>query len=368
VAAREPAPEVPEPTPVETARAASEDDAEPLDESDFEEVDRTVIAGMHEIHGAFADSQAAAGLAQVERSIDQRLVNAEPEIEELGFSVGFSAANASSLAVGHVGEHVAEHVGGHVAPAELADDDEPAEEVEDFEILAEADAEDADLLVADGEADATGASGGHATYALVDEPELDPADEFADEYARIPAHAHRSATYPPIADEPAPRPSESDFVSRLELSDHFAPAPPGPDAVLDELDADSQFTHAGALPDDSFEFDTHHADPAVARVRHVRSETPPVGFPPLHAFDSSDVIEIPVTRGPAPSAPPPAVDSYDLENALEALDVDLDDLSITHAPTQLPGPTRTPRAPSIRPGGVRLDTDIPIDLDGIDDE
>jgi hypothetical protein len=56
----------------------------------------------------------------------------------------------------------------------------------------------------------------------------------------------------------------------------------------------------------------------------------------------------PTLRGPRPTAPPgpqPGDEGYDLETALEALDVDLDDLSVPHErPVTKPRPnTKIPK-------------------------
>ena len=61
-----------------------------------------------------------------------------------------------------------------------------------------------------------------------------------------------------------------------------------------------------------------------------------------------------------------AADSYDLETALEALDVDLDDLSITVAPVPQGPPPRHARAERVVP--KRAETDIPIDFDDFDED
>jgi hypothetical protein len=92
----------------------------------------------------------------------------------------------------------------------------------------------------------------------------------------------------------------------------------------------ASYTLAGAPPPDPLELDPRHSE-----------------LSPPHDFDQSDVIDIGAeqvrrNRGTRD----------DLESALEALDVDLDDLSIPHASTELVregrSSERSPR-PSIRP-------------------
>jgi hypothetical protein len=206
--------------------------------------------------------------------------------------------------------------GGRIVPV----DDEPGEvveilEIEDFEIIAEADASDADLLASDGESDSA---------------------------ARPLAHTER--------------PSFLDFASRLDLDSRELPAVPEEDprdSAFGELD---ELTRASLPPGEAFDddhggFDAPHAHGRPAYEEHV-------------------------PRAPAPRAP---AAEEDLESALEALDVDLDDLSIPHASTELvrptdPGSQRTAGRPSIRPPSTsqqpvraRTEDGILIDFDDVDD-
>ena len=130
-------------------------------------------------------------------------------------------------------------------------------------------------------------------------------------------------------------------------------------------DLDGQYTIAGDLPLSTLDFETPPAE--LAASSFARAE-------PLHAslrtFDESDVgaepipLDLPMRRAsPARREPPPAADDgYDLETALEALDVDLDDLSIPHAKTERPGPTASslrvpPRPRAARAGLPRATTE-----------
>ncbi|MBA3397318.1 MAG: hypothetical protein H0T89_32125, partial [Deltaproteobacteria bacterium] len=208
---------------------------------------------------------------------------------------------------------------GAPAPAEHVDELDELEELHDFEILAEADAEDEDLLTSRGEREISAA---HAANAASDD---------------------------------AQRPSFADFAARLDLDDDD-----GVHAIPTKLRAsfDPREVSAGhAL--------AAFADPEPADEPHDGSFTLPgdvgfddaqddyaaaPGFPPLHAFDQSDVISV---------APPPPGDVYggDLESALEQLDVDLDDIAPAPPPTevrpararQLPAAERPARAARNRP-------------------
>ena len=124
---------------------------------------------------------------------------------------------------------------------------------------------------------------------------------------------------------------------------------------INDYESESGFTIAGNLSVDSIDFDA----PPI--------EQPP-RFPPLRAFDSSDV-STPFTRAEPPRRAKPqpaaAAESYDLESALEDLDVDLDDLSIPVAAVPQPTSSRPPRAERVVP--KRAETDIPIDFDDDND-
>ncbi len=326
------------------------DEVHQLEEDDFEEVEQTQLGGMPRADTGFDGTATYVTLpgeiASLERSLDAQL--AEADADDLGIS------------------------GAYAMPVEPTPDDAPEqveEEIDDFEILAEADAEDADLLAAHGEAEA---SGSHEV-----------------EVTRRTSEAER----PHSEADLDPRPSQVDFVSRLELSDEFEAAPepepanarpfsdrhasiseldpqlreldprrasaghalaafddlepsayqrtpfdepasfrdapvPGPE----EIDGDSQqYTIAGDLPPADAVFDAPHTGFAGHRAYAEDAR----------GFDESDIEANlpPLRRAKQPSqprgeravpAPAPGDEGYDLETVLEALDVDLDDLSVPH--------------------------------------
>jgi len=240
------------------------------------------------------------------------------------------------------------------------------DEFDDFEILAEADADDADLLAAHGEHDAS----------------------------------NRRELHP----RPGPqrRVSELDFAARLDLGDdndpyalpsdefsahhvidslndeltgqHLAAAPRGDRRMLDPLHASAGAALAmfetGDEPIDDPLDDPGDSDRFDARriVQPIFEPDPSSSF--TLAGVPSDSIDLDVTPAPieparparrpaAASRPEPAVlrsaplslheapvEDHELEHALEALDVDLDDLSIPHAATQL---QRDPSRPTAAP-------------------
>ncbi len=340
-----------EPSAVEVEPEQISDEIHQLGEDDFEEVEHTQIGEMPPAEvAAPAFGSEPAVEAELERSLDQQLADAEAEADadDLGIS-GVYAAPPQAQVVDDVPEET--------------DGEEPEDidEIDDFEILAEADAEDADLLAAHGEADA----GDIAPEAHV--PDLEP------------------------------RPSQADFVSRLELSDEFEAAPEagqplfergasfsdldrhlgaledaveppihpafhaGPVGNPDDLDADSQYTIAGDLPPPEAVFDAPHTGFGGHRAYEDDEDEIDPHFPRPHSFDESDVFVTPAPprRDPLPPGPfaqrPPAKvgppvgsadDGYDLEHALEALDVDLDELAV---PQDRPSAEPLPRAPAVKP-------------------
>jgi hypothetical protein len=342
------------------------DEIHQLDESDFEEVENTQV-GAEAVYGRPHDDEAADRL-------DRELAAAENEPDDLGLSE-FERGMATHARAGDFSEE--EHVSGfgehrryESAPVdaatydgeqdgvieagpnefELPSEEDPeadALEIDDFEILAEADAEDEDLLASHGEQDISGAVSA-AMQVEVMRPStadfasrLDFGEDSADLY--LPPNMYRGR-HDDFAHEPGevdPRiASAGHALAGFEDPDHdplagFDMQTPRPRRAMspDESSSSASFTIAGEASPADLEFDAPHA-----------------AFPPLHEFDQSDVIE-PAKHG-LPMAKSyrnePRQNTDDLENALEALDVDLDDLAIPHARTELPGSTIPPPSKSTR--------------------
>jgi hypothetical protein len=364
------------------------DEIHALGENDFEEVEHTAI-GANDTLGFEGQAMAtrvtdassfAEDHAMADR-LDAELAAAEAEAEHDDLGIGeASAVHRMAYAPEPVAEALAptEYAHGYVQPAEpeyepqqadapydgfegdgtlglgaqtyagTGDEYEEIEEIEDFEILAEADAEDADLLA------------GHG-------------------FVPPPQQAYPPPPADMLDDEPVARPSQSDFALRLDLGDDSG-AGYYPNAVPEQQD-DALARSAG------------HALAAF--------DDPPAGaYPPLHGFDDSDVIDIsnerprratstpatptPITPAPrfrakappgiAPvAAPSPAAD-IDLESALEALDVDLDDLAVrgsgpqpAHGRARRHDDSRQP-TPAPVSGKTRARTDDGILIDFDDDD
>lgn len=396
-----------------------DDEIHQLGEADFEEVEHTHIGNLQstfEEHGLPTTPP-----PELEAQLDAQLAEAEQEIEHDDLGIGEASGHYLRSKIGlppaeiYEGDDapVPEPAGevtpipaeyqqdfihqfddaaaydaaidafGHTVDANLhaqaAVDDAPytaplepdeVQEVDDFEILAEADEADADLLVSSGEAEAP-----------VEDLPPPPADLDGD------VGPDGEFTLPPT-DHAAlgiPAARESDFAMRLDLGDDDEAV------VTPPLDLAASAGNAlAAFGDDEpsgFEYDEpapEDDEPAPEDEfdeRHARFA--PAGFSAPDRFDQSDVIPLPaserratqepqILRGPppnvnwdessaadrwerAPVAPYPASEEIDLESALEALDVDLDELAsgppVPNAPTELarqasPQPRITVRPPT----------------------
>lgn len=185
---------------------------------------------------------------------------------------------------------------------------EGGEEINDLDVLAEADAEDADLLTSHGEQEASGESpaarpseGSFDFASRLDLGDDDPSREFSPEaergrearYAGRTVDARRARSYdggyedgpPAYADAPQP-PAYGDYdapSSSYTFAEPFSPRSTGP-----------------------------YDDPQDPYGESAPAQLTPIASPP-------------VGKQPSMLREPPA-DDMDLESALEALDVDLDEL------------------------------------------
>ncbi len=263
-------------------------------------------------------------------------------------------------------------------PAEENIDD--VEEIDDFEILAEADEEDADLLSAHGEADASGqvaiphelragsqhGSAPHERAGSQPIPVATPAHQSGRHIVpgrssphvvrRGSQHSQQQPIVQPEPPTPEPKPRDSDFAMRLDFGDDDElPYPQAPQAVPAPMTLEASAGHALAGFDNDEE--SQHNFTLAEQPSPNDFDESHFGFTPPGRFDQSDVV---------PIAPPPKVDwsedsqnqwvqssqpasdEVDLESALQALDVDLDDLAGPHASTEVPG-RNAPRRAQIRP-------------------
>ena len=386
--ALEPAPPEPEPTPEPTPEPASAsepedsevdpeqiaDEIHELEDEDLEDIEHTQL-GLNAVAPDAFDQHAystepSVSQDELAQRLDDQLAaaEAEAEVDDLGLAapiatgyddMAMDAAIAAAIQ-SPIFSEPADESDATNEPAEEIEPAEEAEEIDDFEILAEADEEDADLLAAHGEVDS------HVENVLaapVAEPELESEPELA-----IPSEPEPEPELEPVRES---RPSLSDFAMRLDLDDDSLDVPhsdidprilsagqalavledvedaTGEDAERDDAyDPEASFTQAGQLPPDPLDLDPATADfPPLREVDH-RDASEPHGRPNLAAAD----------------------DGYDLESALEALDVDLDDLSASHARTELPRalPTRSSsqQHAASRPGRHRLPSEG-VDVDPV---
>jgi hypothetical protein len=209
--------------------------------------------------------------------------------------------------------------------------------------------------------------------------------------------ASDSEYLPPASDSDfLPPARESDFAMRLDLPDDDEPpdayVPQAHDAVPQhqalaasaghalagfegEEDGSQSFTFAEAPQPQGVDFDEPHSNFAAPN-RFDQSDViarrrAPSRVPAPDPGESNDALATPsydepyVLRGPppqvswdensqrnrwqeAPLPTPQPSEEIDLESALEALDVDLDDLSTPHGPTEMPR-SQSNRRNAIRP-------------------
>ncbi|HET9623554.1 MAG TPA: hypothetical protein VFP84_19415, partial [Kofleriaceae bacterium] len=309
--------------------------------------------------------------------VDPKLAEPEPALEPApdddlssASSLGISVEAVSALHAAAPDEPAPRREDSGAEPLDLSLD-----EFDDFEIIAEASADDEDLLAAHGEREVSQSGAPlRAQTATGDEVvgEIDAA--------------------------PIERPSDADFASRLALDDDddpydglYAPsAKRAPHDVFDGGHADPLLDSAGhALA----AFDTSDEpldDPAPPRrSRHPSGDerriVQPIfdpepsssytlaGIPPSSELDLGPAIRDraaprptklpPPSRERVPTASLPPlyggpVEDDELENALEALDVELDDLAIPQAP-----PARRPPMPTGRKLRPITDDGLEIDLE-----
>lgn len=274
--------------------------------------------------------------AEIEADAEHTLIGGRPEepaMPEEPARVPFAAGLEGSIVT---------------VPAEEVEEaeEEIIEEIDEFEIIAEADADDADLLAAYGEGERA-ASGEDAPPEDAHPPAGDP--DFA---GRLDLGDENSDFYTAVTD--------TGFDNRAEHARGLLPFDP---RELSGGNALAQLVGADASDD----FDEPHDLRVVPRASYARGGSPPRD--PADEFDSHHA-------GFAPSHAPDA----ELESALDALDVEHDDVGMTHASTELnrggTAPTRVAGRPAIRPGvaspppgrGSRARSDDAVRLDFDDDD
>nr|MBA3539231.1 hypothetical protein [Deltaproteobacteria bacterium] len=188
---------------------------------------------------------------------------------------------------------------------------DPEEEIDDFEILAEADLDEADLGLP---AARPGTDDFVSRLELSNEHVSAPEalDEFSDP-ADDPLAGFRDSrpAYGDAAPYQAPRDPLAGFSDEPSRERGYPDDVPQP--TWDPVSGSYTFANPAALQRGSSEFDEPHS------TGHVGAQ----------AFDESDIP--PAPRGRYVDAMPraeSAEDNLDLENALEALDVDLDELMV----------------------------------------
>ena len=362
----------------------------PHDELDLDDAEHTEMGeipiglGLFDHHGSGPDP-AAVDQALLAARLEAHLLAAEAE----------AAADDLALAVPVYSEPSAgesDRAALPVAPPEDADPEPPLElnleEVDEFEILAEADADDADLLAAHGEQEASSSHDLHhplpaavsrpsvldfaARLELEDDHDLYFAvspSEFATHHVvdGLPDGRPEPGGQPGAFVDARPRPDPhlvsaghalagfetgDDPLVGLETGDESleetgdvpldepepprvaAPPPRGVKPIFDEDELSSSFTLA-ASPSESGELD----------FLSLLRPDPGVATRPLKKKPGDSPAEPAILRDePRPRPARPPIGDDELESALEALDVDLDDLSTRNAVSRPPPRSEPARA------------------------
>ena len=358
------------------------DEIHQLSELDLEDVEHTETAdiplgpGAFELRGDGRD-RAAEDQALLAARLEAQLAAAEAEADadDLGIAgaVGLPATRDSVTGLGPPPDAGAEPREDQAAEPPLE-----VEEFDDFEILAEADADDADLLVAHGEQEASrqlvlaerspvserqvGELDFAARLDLDEESDMYFAvsggefaaaagrdavhDEFADRYAHDGLHG----VFDDDARLPDPHPGSAGHgVAAFETGDESI------DQSLDQSLDQTGDVLLGELGDPDGLAPTRGVQPIFDpegsnsyTLASVPSDSDEIDLPPLGRPQPVDHSprHPPAERPPEPvmlrGSPPPVfhdapVKDHELENALEALDLSLDDLSSPRAvPEPLP--------------------------------
>jgi hypothetical protein len=318
-------------------------DAEPLDSMDLEPVDpseATVVGDAPEgpnpyVARVLASERYAQEHEQLERSLEAQLAQAESELDDSEFAGGMpyteGQAYADEIEARHKAAYDADYARrqtyapGHGDPAdaepavqqapEHLEEDDDGEEISDFDVVAEDDADDAELAARPSEGSLPG-----AVRNVIDE--LDAASGRGGTGNRDPydrnARRDHARPRPSAGDRGRPRSSLEDFAARLELED--------------DDDQGQGIVHAEGI------------DPPSGHYT-VAERYPSQGPPELEAALND-----------------PSDEDYALESALEALDVGLDDVSLlrdSQPQVALPGLPPNARArrhgddvPTERPGSA----------------
>jgi len=355
------------------------DEIHRLNELDLEDVEHTEMAGIPVGPSGFGTEPSAVEKGGLAARLEAQLAEAEAEADadDLGL------AGAPGMPV--YGDPAAGYEERAGVDAELAEPsvDLGLEEVDELEILAEADADDADLLAAHGEQEA---SSSHVIHdrpvpserrsSELDFAGLDLGDEsgVGDDSDLYFAVSPAAPATPHVLDGLHDEFSDRDADAHLDSAGHALAAFETGDESLDDLDGPagleprrgvqpifepeptSTFTHAGA-PSDSFDlelplvFRTDSGAPTRPLKNQGRQHPAAANQAMASQAQNRPAANPGVKSQPARSSQEPAilrhepslsslyetpVEDHELESALEALDVELDDLSIPQAEAQLP--------------------------------
>ncbi len=348
----------------EARKAFESSPAIPIDENDLEAVEDDFRGESTHVGGAPTDADelgnapyvgVSHGPEDLSAKLDRELAEADAEVDAEFRAASAAEAVSQPYTIGPYPAHTDPVPYEPPAPYE---ETPRSEEVSDHDVLAEADARDADLMAAHGERDASNAAEAPSSFYVQPESPQDSASyEMPGVEDSIVLHdrLNEAPSYPepvfpdelPGYQEPPVRPSQDDFASRLDLGDdddeeerrNFPTANPRPATRPPPL---ADLTPSFKPHDSGEDFDEPHGfsknTPVPASPRARSASRPPDDFeqparprrpswvPPMddasidRALSSFDEP----SRPPVEPEPDPSPVGPDLEDALAALDVDLD--------------------------------------------
>jgi len=272
-----------------------------VDDDDIAELDADDIEELPGEHTQIGEQPGTAPNAELADSLDRHLDEAEGDAHELQSSIE-QAARAYEAELAQVPEAQADEAGA---------DDFAEEEISDLDVLAEADADDADLLAANAERESNDAAPAYAPpehlshdhpaeqdlYAQAVAPYAQPEYGQQDGYAQPDAYA-QAAGYP----EPAP------YV----------------DPYVDDPHAD---------PHRQSTLDPHAADPSGSVDPYAEQRAHDPAYAAEHAYAQQVYSQRGRTPSAAPIRKPPEDEDFDFASQLDLGD----DSGTRHPPAPYPG-------------------------------
>jgi len=291
------------------APAADDEDIAELDPDDIEELPgESTQVGQHP-----DPTLGVAPHVELADSLDRHLDEAEGDVNELASSIQ-AAAQQYEAELAQVPEAHAEE-----APA----DDFAEEEISDLDVLAEADADDADLLTSNAERDSQDAAPAYvpAEHVAHEHPaEHAPAYAEPEAYADPAAYAEQTPYVDPYVHDPyAAQAAEANDPHRQSTLDPHAPdayaadpyGDPHRQSTLDPHASDSFDLPAQQAHDPAYAAEHEYAEQVYSQRVHAAAAVQPRKRPEDEDFDFASHLDLGDDSGTR-HPPAPYADGYDV--------------------------------------------------------